>query len=78
MQVTATEARDHFGDICDHAKTGPVFVEKDGQIDTVILSARQFAELQADKTIEVQSQRKPQLEPSHVPQGHWCDVMRVW
>jgi PHD/YefM family antitoxin component YafN of YafNO toxin-antitoxin module len=42
MQVTATEAKNRFGAICASAKKEPVFVEKDGRIDTVILSAQQF------------------------------------
>ena len=37
MQITATEAKNRFGRICAQAKKEPVFVEKAGQIDTVIL-----------------------------------------
>ena len=44
MQVTATQAKNRFGAMCAHAKTEPVFVEKDGRIDSVIVSAKQFAE----------------------------------
>lgn len=47
MRVTATEAKNRFGSLCAQAKRGPVFVEKAGQIDTVILSAEQYQELQA-------------------------------
>ena len=39
MRVTATQARNRFGSLCAHAKREPVFVEKAGQLDTVILSA---------------------------------------
>jgi PHD/YefM family antitoxin component YafN of YafNO toxin-antitoxin module len=42
MRVTATKARNRFGAFCTQAKTEPVFVEKDGRIDTVILSADPF------------------------------------
>ena len=42
MRVTATEAKNRFGNLCAQAKRGPVFVEKAGQIDTVILSAQQY------------------------------------
>jgi PHD/YefM family antitoxin component YafN of YafNO toxin-antitoxin module len=65
MQVTATQAKNRFGAMCAHAKTEPVFVEKDGQIDTVIVSAKQFSELQAAHRIEPLSQRKAQFEQSH-------------
>ena len=89
MQVTATQAKNRFGAMCAHAKTEPVFVEKDGQIDTVIVSAKQFSELQAAHRIEPLSQRKAQFEQSHSAwlaeqnqrfetHGLWCDDMRVW
>ncbi|WP_233202513.1 type II toxin-antitoxin system Phd/YefM family antitoxin [Limnohabitans sp. JirII-31] len=89
MQVTATQAKNRFGAICAQAKTEPVFVEKDGRIDTVILSAKQFSELQASKNTETLTQRKAQFEQSHgawlaeqnqrfESHGLWCDDMRVW
>jgi PHD/YefM family antitoxin component YafN of YafNO toxin-antitoxin module len=89
MQVTATQAKNRFGAMCTQAKTGPVFVEKDGRIDTVIVSAKQFAELQAATRTETLAQRKTQFEQSHSvwlaeqnqrfeTHGLWCDDMRVW
>lgn len=89
MQVTATHAKNRFGAICAQAKTEPVFVEKDGRIDTVILSAQQFAQLQAGNKAETLVQRKSQFEQSHTAwlseqtqrfeaHGLWCDDMRVW
>ncbi len=47
MRVTATEAKNRFGSLCAQAKHGPVFVEKAGQIDTVILSAQQYQALRS-------------------------------
>lgn len=47
MHVTATEAKNRFGSLCAQAKREPVFVEKAGQLDTVILSAEQYHALQA-------------------------------
>jgi PHD/YefM family antitoxin component YafN of YafNO toxin-antitoxin module len=89
MQVTATQAKNRFGAICAHAKTEPVFVEKDGRIDTVIVSAKQFSELQEASRTETMGQRKARFELSHSAwiaeqnqrfdaQGLWCDDMRVW
>ena len=89
MHVTATQAKNRFGAICAQAKTEPVFVEKDGRIDTVIVSANQFSELQAANRIENLAQRKVQLEQMHSAwlaeqnqrfeaHGLWCDDMRVW
>jgi hypothetical protein len=40
MRVTPTKAKNRFGSICAQTKRGPVFVEKAGQIDSVILSAK--------------------------------------
>ena len=37
MRVTATRSQEPFGSLCAQAKREPVFVEKAGQIDTVIL-----------------------------------------
>ena len=89
MHVTATQAKNRFGAICAQAKVGPVFVEKDGRIDTVIVSAKQFSELQATRHSETLAQRKTQFEQSHgawiteqnqrfEAHGLWCDDMRVW
>ena len=49
MQVAATQAKNRFGAMCALAKTEPVFVEKDGRIDSVVVSAKQFARLQAER-----------------------------
>ena len=88
MQVTATPAKTRFGAICAQAKTEPVFVEKDGRIDTVIVSAKQYFEIQAASQTDTLTQRKAQFEQSHSAwiagqnqrfeaHGLWCDDMRV-
>ena len=89
MQVTATQAKNRFGAMCAHAKTEPVFVEKDGRIDSVIVSAKQFSELQTAHRFETLSERKAQFEQTHSAwlaeqnqrfetHGLWCDDMRIW
>jgi prevent-host-death family protein len=55
MRVTATEAKNRFGSLCAQAKREPVFVEKAGQLDTVILSAEQYHALQASRTARKQA-----------------------
>lgn len=88
MQVSATQAKKRFGAICAQAKTKPVFVEKGGRIDTVIVSAKHFSELQAASRIKAPSQRKAQFEQSHSAwlaeqnqrfeaHGLWCDDMHA-
>lgn len=89
MQVTATQAKNRFGAICAQAKIAPVFVEKDGRIDTVIVSAHQFAAMQNAAQDQTLVQRKAQFEQTHSAwiaeqntrfeaHGLWCDELRVW
>lgn len=89
MQVTATQAKNRFGAMCTLAKTEPVFVEKDGRIDTVIVSAKLFAELQTATNRETLAARQAQFERAHPAwiaeqnqrfdaNGLWCDDTRVW
>ena len=89
MQVTATEAKNRFGYVCAQAKTEPVFVEKDGRIDSVILSVQQFEALKAmerDKTLGGRQKAFNQTYKAWVDEqnarfektGLWCDELRVW
>ena len=89
MRVTATQAKNRFGAICAQAKTKPVYVEKDGRIDTVIVSAQQFEALQSAAHGKTPRQRKAQFEKTHSSwiaeqnsrfeaHGLWCDDLRVW
>jgi hypothetical protein len=48
MRVTATEAKNRFGSLSAQAKREPVFVEKAGQLDTVILSAEHYQALKSE------------------------------
>ena len=58
MRVTATEAKNRFGSLCSQAKREPVFVEKAGQLDTVILSAEQYQALQTQHDKASRTARK--------------------
>ncbi len=62
MRVTATEAKNRFGSLCAQAKRGPVFVEKAGQLDTVILSAEQYRALLAHQDKATRAARKKAFE----------------
>lgn len=68
MRVTATEAKNRFGSLCAQAKREPVFVEKAGQIDTVILSVEQFQALQAQHSQASLVARKKAFEAEF---GDW-------
>jgi PHD/YefM family antitoxin component YafN of YafNO toxin-antitoxin module len=75
MQITATEAKNRFGSICALAKREPVFVEKVGQIDTVILSAEQYRVLQANQNSSSMAARKKRFETEF---GDWIAAQNTW
>ena len=89
MYVTATEAKNRFGYICAQAKTEPVFVEKDGRIDSVILSVQQFEALKSTAQSSTLAQRQKAFNLTHKAwleeqnarfekNGLWNDELRVW
>jgi prevent-host-death family protein len=68
MRVTATEAKNRFGSLCAQAKREPIFVEKAGQLDTVILSAEHYQALQARHDRAGRTARKKRFEAEF---GDW-------
>lgn len=68
MRVTATQAKNRFGSLCAQAKREPVFVEKAGQLDTVILSAEQYQALVASRDKAGRLARKKAFEAEF---GDW-------
>jgi PHD/YefM family antitoxin component YafN of YafNO toxin-antitoxin module len=62
MRVTATEAKNRFGSLCGQAKREPVFVEKAGQLDTVILSAEMYQTLQSNQDEASRTARRKAFE----------------
>ncbi len=68
MRVTATDAKNRFGSLCAQAKRGPVFVEKAGKLDTVILSAEMYQALQANQDKASRASRKKAFEADF---GDW-------
>lgn len=68
MRVTATEAKNRFGSLCAQAKREPVFVEKAGLLDSVILSAEQYQALQANHAKTGRAARKKAFEAEF---GDW-------
>jgi prevent-host-death family protein len=57
MSVTATDAKNRFGQLLDQAQRGPVFIEKSGRRHSVLLSAELYDQLMA-------AQRPVAEEPS--------------
>jgi len=68
MRVSATEAKNRFGRLCSLAKREPVFVEKAGQVDTVILSVEQYQALIAHHDEASRAARKRAFETEF---GDW-------
>lgn len=68
VRVTATEAKNRFGSLCAQAKREPVFVEKAGQVDTVILSVEQYQALLAKHDKASRAARKKAFEAEF---GDW-------
>jgi PHD/YefM family antitoxin component YafN of YafNO toxin-antitoxin module len=68
MRVTATEAKNRFGSLSTHAKREPIFVEKAGKLDTVIISVEHYQALQANHDKLNQAARKKKFE---VEFGDW-------
>lgn len=68
MRVTATEAKNRFGSLSVHAKREPVFVEKAGQLDTVIISAEHYHALQTNHAKLSLAARKKKFEAEF---GDW-------
>ena len=62
MRVTATEAKSRFGSLCALAKHEPAFVEKAGELDTVISSAGHYQALQAHHDKAPRAARKKAFE----------------
>lgn len=73
MRITATEAKNRFGSVCAQAKREPVFVEKSGQVDTVILSVEQYQALQTSKA--GRAARRKAFEAEF---GDWIAAQNAW
>ena len=89
MRVTATEVKNRFGSICSQAKVEPVFVEKDGKVDSVILSAKMFEALNAKSSESLEVEKRRAFETKYRAwlqqenarfelEGLWCDELKVW
>lgn len=76
MRVSATEAKNRFGSLSAQAKREPIFVEKAGQLDTVIISADHYQALVANHDKVSRAARKKRFESDF---GDWiaAEIARV-
>ncbi len=68
MHITATQAKNRFGYFCAQAKADPVFIEKDGRPDSVIVSFEAYTALkEAAATVKIKStaQRKKEFNETY-------------
>lgn len=65
MQITATQAKNRFGYVCAQAKLEPVYVEKDGRVDSVIVSVEQFEAMKAAGQKKSMTQRKREFNEKY-------------
>lgn len=49
-EISATDAKNKFGQVLEMAQAGPVHIQKNGRDVAVILSAEQFSALQTEST----------------------------
>jgi PHD/YefM family antitoxin component YafN of YafNO toxin-antitoxin module len=89
MLVTATEAKNRLGRIFNLAKKEPVYVQKYGKVDTVIISADQFETLRATLNSVITKKKQADFEKRYghwikeMNQdfgsiGHWSEELKVW
>jgi len=62
MRASATEAKNRFGSLAALVKREPVFAEKAGKLDTVIMPAEQYLALQASNDKASRAARQRQFE----------------
>ena len=75
MRIAATETKNRFGQVCTEAKRGPVFVEKAGRLETVILCAEQFQGLQSSRDQAALAGRKRAFEAEY---ADWIAAQNAW
>jgi prevent-host-death family protein len=69
MNVTATEAKNRFGQVLEEAQVRPVVIEKSGRRHSVLLSARQYdALVAAAQAVPAVAAASPVGEP-HSPEA---------
>jgi prevent-host-death family protein len=82
LNITATQAKNRFGQVLEEAQVRPVVIEKSGRRHSVLLSARQYdalvAAAQAAPTPAVSSAadepHSPEAERFYAQYKDWVDM----
>jgi PHD/YefM family antitoxin component YafN of YafNO toxin-antitoxin module len=64
MQVTATVAKNRFGQMLDACQSEPVFIEKSGRDHSVLISMQQYAAMQAKIAADDDSDIRLAIDPA--------------
>jgi prevent-host-death family protein len=76
MQITATEAKNRFGQVLDACQRAPVTIEKAGRRHGVLLSAQQFDELMAQVQLpEPSAAAQTAGDRFYAQYKEWVDMM---
>lgn len=74
MSVTATQAKNRFGQLLDQAQRGPVFIEKSGRRHSVLLSAEAY-----DRLLAAQRPSAQEPAPRYGPEAQaFYDKHKDW
>lgn len=80
MSVSATEAKNRFGQLLDQAQRGPVFIEKSGRRHSVLLSVEDYDRLVAAQRVAVSAQEPaphgygPEAQAFYEKYKDWVDM----
>jgi prevent-host-death family protein len=78
MEVTATEAKNRFGQMLDEAQREPVFIGKSGRRRGVLLSPTHYAALLAAAGQPAEEEPMPKTaEAFYVRYKEWIDEMNA-
>lgn len=77
MAVTATDAKNRFGQLLDQAQRGPVFIEKSGRRHSVLLSIEDYERLlaaQRPQAAEPPAAYAPEAQAFYERYKDWIDL----
>ena len=74
MDITATEAKNRFGQRLDHAQREPVFIGKSGRRHGVLLSVAHYDLLMAAQTVKPLGKRSDAAREFYQKYKGWVDM----
>jgi prevent-host-death family protein len=79
MQVTATEAKNRFGQMLDACQVEPVMIEKSGRMHSVLLSMREYEALRKGADRDEDSDIRNAVDPGkafYAKYKDWVDAQK--